>query len=93
MITRPLKNEALIFGAALAKNFGAVFFHYLVQLMPVGIIHSKIDQYLDLPHRLQSFRAFYILGPPPAFFETIITSRPKVLKCENNNKWVIIDAK
>ena len=43
-------TEVLIFGAAL------VFSHYLVHLMPIGTILSKIDQYLDLPHRLWSFR-------------------------------------
>ena len=49
--SRPFKkNEVLIFGAALG------FSHYLVHLMPIGTILSEIDQYLDLPHRLWSFR-------------------------------------
>ena len=43
-------TEVLIFGAALG------FFHYLVYLMSIGTIFSKIDQYLDLPHRLSSIR-------------------------------------
>ena len=37
------KND--FFGAALG------FPHYLVHLMPIGTILSKIDQYLDLPHQ------------------------------------------
>ena len=32
------------------------FSHGLVHLMPTGAILSKIDEYLDLPHRLRSFR-------------------------------------
>ena len=40
----------LIFGAALS------FSHYLVHLMPIGTILREIDQYLDLPLRLCSFR-------------------------------------
>ena len=52
MNIRPFKNiEVLIFGAALG------FSYCLVHLMPIGTIVSKIDQYLDLPHRLGSFRA------------------------------------
>ena len=39
-----LKNaEVFIFDAALG------FSHYLVHLMPISTILSKIDQYLDLP--------------------------------------------
>ena len=41
-----LKNDVLIFGAALG------FSHHLVHFMPIGTIFSEIDQYLDLPHRL-----------------------------------------
>ena len=40
-----IKNEALIFGAALG------FPHYLVHLMSIGTILSKIDYYLDMPNR------------------------------------------
>ena len=44
------KSEVLIFGAALG------FSHYVVHLMPISSILSKIDQYLDLmPHRLSRF--------------------------------------
>ena len=51
MCTRPFKKfEVLIFGAALG------YFHYLVHLMPISTILSEINQYLDLPHRLWSFR-------------------------------------
>ena len=39
-------TEVLILGAA----HGCC--HYLVHLMPSGTILIKIDQYLDLPHRL-----------------------------------------
>ena len=42
---RPYKNEALIFGAALG------FPHYLVHLMSISTILSKIDYYLDMPNR------------------------------------------
>ena len=41
-----LKNEVLIFGAALG------FSHCLVHLMRIDTILSKIDQCLDPPHRL-----------------------------------------
>ena len=34
----------------------SVFSHYLVHLMTIGTILSEIDQHLDLPHRLRSFR-------------------------------------
>ena len=47
---RPFKNHVLIFGAALC------FSHYMVHLMPIGTIHSKIDKCLDLPRGLWSFR-------------------------------------
>ena len=48
---RPFKKtEVLLFGTVLSSS------HYLVHLVPIGIILSKIDQYLDLPHQLQSFR-------------------------------------
>ena len=40
----PLKNDVLIFGTALG------FSQYLVNLMPIGAILSKTEQYLDLPH-------------------------------------------
>ena len=41
----------MIFGAPLGLS------HYLAHLMPIGIILSELDQCLDLPHRLSSFRA------------------------------------
>ena len=43
-------TEVLIFGAALG------FSHYLIHLISIDTILSKIDQYLDLPHQLSSFR-------------------------------------
>ena len=35
---------------------GSRVFPYSVHLMPIAIIVNKIDQYLDLPHRLGNFR-------------------------------------
>ena len=61
-------TEVLVLYAALE------FSHYLVHLVPIGTILSKIAQYLDLPQRLSSFRVS-------------MHGRVKNSECENNNKW------
>ena len=69
-----LKNaEVLIFGAALG------FSHYFVHLMPIGTILSKIDQYLDLPHRLSNFRV-NMGGPKIQNVKTITNGALRVAK-------------
>ena len=52
MLSRPLKNEVLIFRAALG------FSHYCVHLMAIGAILGKIDQCLDLRASALKFSCF-----------------------------------
>ena len=50
MHPRPLKKRSFDFWRC------TCFSHHLVHLMPIGTMFSEIDQYLDLLHRLWSFR-------------------------------------
>ena len=77
---RPLKKRSFDFWRCTR------FSHYLVHLMPIGIILSEINQYLDLPHRLWSFRVLvhtlisagmgdYILGWPCSYVQVFENAR------------------